>query len=146
MTAHVATRDAGCNRREERGTGLVGTLAGVIVFLVLLLFAVQLSVNLYATTTVTAAGFDAARLVASKEVDHADPGSVAAARMRGEARFRSLMGAAGDRAVLHWSGGADTVRLQVTLHTPTILPRSFGGRVAFGRIDRTFEVRVEELQ
>jgi hypothetical protein len=117
-----------------------------VVFVILMLFAVQLLVNLYATTTVTAAGLDAARVVAAKEVDHDDAGAVAAARVRAEARFRSLMGDAGRDAELTWVDDADTVRLHVAVDSPTILPRSLGGGVAFGRIDRTFEVHVEELR
>lgn len=139
---------AGCcdRSRSQAGTALVGTVAGVAVFIILLLFAVQLLVNLYATTTVTAAGLDAARLAASKDVDHTDAGAVAAARTRAEARFRSLMGEAAEGAVLTWADDADSVRLSVALDTPTILPRSLGGIVAFGRIERTFEVHVEELR
>lgn len=133
-------------RRSEQGTGLLGTTAGVAVFLVLLLFAVQLLVNLYATTTVTAAGLDAARLVASKNVDHHDPGAVASARTQAEARFRSLMGEAGAQAKLSWAGDVETVRLRVTLESPSILPRTLGNLVAFRQIDRTFEVQVEELR
>jgi hypothetical protein len=52
-----------------RGSGLVALTGGLIVFLLLLLFAVQLSVNLYARSQVTAAGFDAARRGAGYEND-----------------------------------------------------------------------------
>ena len=130
----------------ERGSGYVGTTAGVSAFLLLLLFAVQLLANLYATTTVTAAGLDAARMVASKDVDHTDPGSVSSTRARAEARFRSLLGRVGDRAWINWEDDADVVRLHVIVDTPTILPRALGTVVAFGRVDRTFEVHVEELR
>jgi len=140
-----ALADGGCSR-SERGAGLLGTAAGVAVFLVLLLFALQLLVNLYATSTVSAAGFDAARVVASKDVDHHDAGSVASARQRAEERFRSLLGEAGRNATLSWAGDADTVRLRVSLQTPTLLPRALGDLVAFRHIDRTFEVQVEELR
>lgn len=116
------------------------------MFLLVLLFAVQLLVNLYATSTVTAAGLDAARVVAAKDVDHLDAGSVAAAQGRAESRFRSLLGGAADRAVLTWASDASTVRLRVVMEAPTFLPRALGHRVAFGEIDRTFEVHVEELQ
>ncbi len=133
-------------RGSERGSGYVGTTAGVVAFLLLLLFAVQLMANLYATSTVSAAGFDAARLVASKDGDHTEPGSVASARARAEARFRSLVGRLGDRASLTWSDDAEIVRLHVSVATPTILPRSFGDVVAFGQVERTFEVHVEELR
>ena len=62
----------------------MGTFAGVLVFLVFLLFAVQLLFNLYATSAVTAAGLDAARVVAAQQVDHTS----AAARPVGQAGGR----------------------------------------------------------
>lgn len=125
---------------------MVGTTAGVLAFLFLLLFAVQLLVNLYATSTVSAAGFDAARVAAAKDVDHDDAASVAAARSRAESRFRALLGSSAEGARLTWVDDADTVRLRVELDTPTILPRAWSGVLAFGHIDRTFEVHVEDLR
>jgi hypothetical protein len=121
-------------------------VAGVGAFLLFLLFAVQLVVNLYTVTTVSAAGLDAARTVASRHVDHDDAGSVAAAQARAESRFRALLGRAADRAVLTWNISGDVVHLQVRVRPPGILPSALGHRVAYGRIDRTFAVRVEELR
>ena len=46
---------------------MVSALAGTTAFLVLLLFATQLLFNLYATSVVTAAAFDAARVVAGAD-------------------------------------------------------------------------------
>ena len=110
-----------------------------------LLFAVQLLVNLYAVTTVSAAGYDAARTVASRHVDHHDAGSMAAAKSRAESRFRSVLGRAADRVELTWLVSGDVVSLHVVASPPGILPTALGHRVAFGRIDRTYSVRVEEL-
>ena len=129
----------------ESGTGTIGTAAGVAAFLVLLLFAVQLMVNLYAASTVTAAGYDAARVVASRRVDHSNPLSVASAQAEAEARFHQLVGRAGESAELTWIVSSTTVELRVLVDTPTILPSEFGP-VAFGRVDRTFVVRTETLQ
>ena len=42
-------------RANEQGSGLVGAIGGVAVFLVLLSFAVQLLFNAYATSAITAA-------------------------------------------------------------------------------------------
>ena len=39
--------------RDERGTGMVSSIVGVTAFLSLLLFATQLVLNLYATSTCT---------------------------------------------------------------------------------------------
>ncbi len=144
-----------CHRRRrsetvrsagERGVGVVSSIAGVAAFLAFLLFAVQLLANLYAVTTVSAAGLDAARAVASKNVDHTDPSSIHAAQVRAEAQFRSLLGSAADEAVLRWSVDGSTVRLQVVVDAPVFLPPSLGHEVAFSRIDRTFEVHVEALR
>ena len=55
------------------GTGLISTIAGVTVFLAFLLFAVQLLMNLHATSAVTDAAWDGARHVAGARVDHGDP-------------------------------------------------------------------------
>lgn len=133
-------------RDPEAGTGLVGTTAGVTVFLVLLLFAVQLSVNLAATSTVNAAGYDSARLVASSQVDHQSTESLADARRRAEARFHHLMGSAGDDARLSWRVAGGAVRLRVQLEPPGILPSTLAASVGFDHVDRTFVVRVEELR
>ena len=130
---------------DERGTALVGSTAGVVVFLVLLLFAVQLLANLYATSTVSAAGLDAARAVASRHVDHHSDAAVQAAQRRAEADFRQLTGRLGDDARLTWSADAEHVRLHVAVDAPTILPRTLAGPLAFAHIERTYVVRVEDL-
>lgn len=131
-------------RHPEAGTGLIGTMAAVAAFLLFLLAAVQLAVNLFATSTVSAAGYDSARLVASRHVDHEDPRALAEAQDRAEARFRRLVGEAADEADLTWTTTATTVRLRVVLDPPGILPRALGVDLGFDHLDRTFEVRIEE--
>lgn len=130
----------------EAGTGLIGTTAGVSVFLLLMLVAVQLSVNLFATSTVTAAGYDAARIVASRQVDHGDPSAVGAAQARAEATFHDLVGHAATDARLSWHLDGNDVRFRVQMRPPGILPRSLGIAVGMDDIDRTFVVRIEELR
>ena len=56
---------AGVPAADDRGAGLISTAAGVVVFLVFLLFAVQLLFGLYASSTVTAVANDAAVRAAS---------------------------------------------------------------------------------
>ncbi len=130
----------------ERGTGVLSTMAAVSAFLLFLLFAVQLLVNLTTVSTVSAAGYDAARTVAARQVDHDDAGSVAAAQARAEARYRAVMGRAGNHSILTWSVSPTEVRLQVVTTPPGILPSSLGHHLAFSRIERSFLVRVEDLQ
>lgn len=132
--------------RGERGTGLIGSAAGVAVFLVLLLFAVQLCVNLYATSTINAVGFDAARAVASHRVDHQNPVSVADAQLEAERNLRQLLGDVGRAADLSWSVDADVVRLRLVVDAPAILPSGLASGTGLRHIDRTFVVRIEELR
>ena len=49
---------------QDRGSGLLGTTVGFLVFLVLLLAAIQTLVHLYATSVITSAALDAAAVVA----------------------------------------------------------------------------------
>lgn len=135
----------GCGRRGEAGTGLLGSAAGVAVFLALLLFAVQLLTNLYAASTVSAAGLDAARRVAAREVDHGSVASVEAAERQAEAGFRDLTGRLGDDAQLTWTVDGTYVRLEVRVQSPAILPAPIRRPLAFDHLERTYVVRIEEM-
>lgn len=131
---------------DERGTGLVSSVAGLIVFWAFLLLAVQLLAGLYARTTVSAAGFHAARMVASRSVDHGDPGAVEGAQRAADAAFHRLAGPMADDAVLRWRVEADQVHLHVTVDSPAFVPTRWlrGGHGR--RIDRDFAVRIEVLR
>lgn len=124
-------------RSAEAGTGAVGTLVGVTVFLSLLLLAVQASLNLYAASTVTAAAFDGARLVAG-----ADAGAHVPALAAAEDHVRSLLG---DQDVrFAWSVDDDVVALTVTAAAPTRLLR--GLPLPFDTVERTVRVRREAFR
>lgn len=129
---------------DEAGVGLIGSLVGVTAFLVVLLFAVHLVLNLYATSLVTAATFDAARLVAGSDGGRAS--EVAAER-----QARDLLDGyegAGSLA-FEWrypstdgDASPDVVELHVVAEHPTrLLPRL---RLPYQRIDRTIRVRLEQ--
>ncbi len=141
-------RRRGRRRQREEGTGLVGTVAGVAVFLVLLLVAVQLLFNLYATSTVTSVGYDAARQVASDRVDHANPGAVGDAEARVERRARQQLGRYGRRVSFSWAGtDAATVRLRIQATHPRVGFGQFIARpLGFDTIDRTIVVRAEQFR
>lgn len=130
---------------SERGTGLIGSTAGIAVFLIFLLFAVQLTVDLYARSSVSAAGYDATRSVAARQVDHDDPASVRRAVARAEKGLRQLLGDLGRRATLTWQVKDDQVRLRIRADTPAIVPRTLGADTGLGSIDRTFVVRIEQV-
>ena len=125
---------------RERGSGLVALTGGLLVFLLLLLFAVQLSINLYARSQVTAAGFDAARRVAGYENEQRRSAATAEA----DTRLRTMLGSMGRDVRLEWDlSDPDTVRLHLTLTTRSVAPALVRGAVGLGEIDRTIIVRTE---
>ncbi len=130
----------------QEGTGVIGSVAGVTVFLAFLLFAVQMTAQLSTATTVSAVGYDAARAVASRRVDHADPVAVARAQVRAEAQGRRLLGGTGGQARFAWTIDADSVRLRLGARVPGILPPGWSGMTGPGWIERTFAVRIEQTR
>jgi hypothetical protein len=124
---------------SDGGAGLIGTVAGVTVFLAFLLFAVQLLFNLYATSAVTAAAYDAARLVAGGD---GGGGTVP----RAEDHARQLLGRYARRVTFQWAVDDDVVALRVVADNPTFLLPALGGSLGFDEIDRTVRVRVERLR
>jgi hypothetical protein len=126
--------------RTERGGGPISAWVGFLVFLALLLFAVQALTNLYTTSVVTAVAFDAARQVAGAG---GGPGSVAPA----EARARRSLGRLSDRVTFDWSAtDDDTVVLRVQASNRTVLLPVVSAPVAFDQVDRTVRVRVERFR
>lgn len=125
---------------DERGGGPISMWIGFSVFLVLLLFAVQVLFNLYATSVVTAVSFDAARRVAGGD---GGPAYIAAA----EDQARAELGRYGARVTFDWSAtDADEVVLHVQASNPHVLLPVLAGPAAFDHIDRTIRVRVERFQ
>jgi hypothetical protein len=113
------------------------------VFLLLLFFAVQLTINLYARSQVTAAGFDAARHVAGYDNDQRREAAAAHA----ETRLRSMLGSMGDDVRIEWDfSDPDVVRLHLVLTPPSIAPALVRGAVGLDQIDRTIIVRAETPQ
>ncbi len=136
-----STRSAGSGATRETGAGVIGSIAGVTIFLILLAFAVQVLVGLYATSVVTAATYDAARTLAG-----ADQGDSPAGRASAEATARGQLGRFGERATFRWDNDADTVRLHVRAPRPNLLPRSLADGTGLGDIERTVRVRVERAR
>lgn len=128
---------------SDEGTGQLGTIAGFTAFLLFLFLAVHVLVGLYATSVVTAAALDGARIVAGGGVDHDDPAAVEAAQAEAEAHVRGLLGRAGDRASFDWSGSTATeVALHVRVPWPRLLP-DLGGELGDAAVDRTVRMRIE---
>ena len=129
---------------RERGAGLLSTAAGVVVFLVFLLFAVQLLFGLYASSTVTAVANDAAHRAAEQG---APPLPVI------EAEARRNLGEVGESAEFRWGeddadrdGEVDTVVLLVVATPPRFIPPSIGGAIGLDEIRRAVRVRMEAFQ
>lgn len=130
----------------EAGTGLIGTIAGVTVVLVLLLFATQVLIDLYARSAVTAAAYDAARQVAAARVGHSSPGSLTAAEAQAEQRARSLLGRYGRNVGFTWTVGPETVRLEVRATTPHVGLHVVPTPLHLDHVDRSVTVRIERVQ
>lgn len=124
---------------------MIGSVAGVLVFLAFLLLSSQVLVSLYARSVVNAAGFDAARQVASRDVDHGDPAAVARVRQRAEQRLRDLLGPMGEAAYLTWRFDAATVSLRVQVRPPLVSVPGLNRPPSLS-IDREYTVRIEEVQ
>jgi hypothetical protein len=123
---------------------LIATFAAVVVFLAFLLFAVQLLVDLYASSVTTGAAFDGARLVAESRARHDDRTAMAAAERDAESRVRSELGAFGKTVTFDWSGsGADSVQLRVRGRAPRFLWPGLQSALGVDEVDRTVRVRVE---
>jgi len=131
--------------RPERGAGTIGTATGLLVFMLLMFSAVQILFNLYATSLVTAAAYDAAREVAGfRSVDDRCGATTAA-----DAAFVEQLGDYGRAgyARLEWvCADSDTVRVRVTASHPSVLPRRLVGLLSLSELERTIEVRVERLR
>ena len=129
----------------DRGAGLVGTSAGFLVFLLLMLTSVQILFNLYANSMVTAAAHDAAREVAG----FAAAADRCVAATNAEVGFTEALGDYGDGgyASLTWvCTDPAVVSVQVIADHPTILPPRMAGLISLGHLDRTITIRIEEFQ
>ncbi|MGY6500317.1 MAG: hypothetical protein ACXIVQ_05380 [Acidimicrobiales bacterium] len=131
---------------RERGAGLFGTIGAVLVFLVLLTFAVQLLVNLYATSAITAAGHDAAHMVASGFLDETDESSVHRSIAEAESRARAVLGRYGDRVSFRWTIDDDHVAVTITATHPPVAMERVSAVFGLNRVERTVTVRREQIR
>jgi hypothetical protein len=109
----------------------------VLVFLLLLLLAVQVVFDLYARSAVTAAAFDGARLAAGGS-------AVAVSEEEAADHVRSVLGRYGDeRVAVTFTPDPDDVVLTVVADNPSFLPAALRRPFGFDRIERTVRVRIE---
>ena len=123
--------------RDDAGAGLIATTTGVLVFLVLLLLAVQVTYHLYATSMVTAAAFDGARLAA---------GAASTDDAVARDHVLDLLGTYGRERVeaLELRRQDGVVTLRVVAQNPGFLPTGLRRPMGLDRVDRTVRVRVEQ--
>ncbi len=125
---------------DERGGGPISLWVGFSVFLVMLLFAVQVLFNLYAASVVTAVSYDAARRVAG-----GDGGESYVAEA--EEQARQSLGRYSEKVTFDWSGtSSEEVVLRVQSDNPSVLLPMMAGPAALDRLDRTIRVRVERFR
>ncbi len=127
--------------RGDAGAGLFGLVGAITVFLGLLLVATHLLFHLYARSVVTSTAEAAVR----HATRYSDGASCAA--MAGEAESRALadLGRAASYAEASAECSGGVLRLHLVVRPPSALPR-FASGLGFDTIDRTVEIRIEELQ
>ena len=122
--------------RVERGTAVVGTLVGFLIFMILLLLAVQVLVRLYATSTLTSAAFAAARRVATASFPRAE---VAEAQQAAVAQLGSF---GAEHTTFDWlEVDGQQIVLEVRAESPGFVPIA-----GLRTIERTVTVRTERVR
>jgi hypothetical protein len=139
MSTRRSARSAADDSRHEHGTGVISSIFGLLVVLVLLLFAVQVVYDLYATSAVTAAAYDAARVVAG-----GDGGRNTTAAAEDDAR--RAVGRYGERLTFTWTVDPDVVALRVRARNPGFLPASLRRPLGVDVVDRTVRLRTERFR
>lgn len=132
---------------DDRATGVFGTTFGFLVFLLFLLFTVQLLFGLYVRTTVTAVATDLVQRAANEGT------ALNADRFAWyEAEARRRLGGYGDHAEFAFAladldadGVDDTVRVRVEADLPTLLPARWA-MVSPTSFARTMQARLEVFQ
>ena len=127
----------------DRGAGLIGAIGGVMVFLTLLTFAVQLLFNLYANSAITAAAHDAAHLAATGTIDRRDEAAVLDTIEQAEAHARAVLGSYGERVEFAWDVDDERVSLTIVAEHPSLAMDRVSGVFGLNQLERTVEVRVE---
>jgi len=139
MTTSTATSTSSSSRaprRDQAGTGLIGSVFGVLVFLFFLFLSAQVLIGLYASSIVSAAAYSAAKAVAG-----ADAAGLTA---RAEDAARRQLGAFGPGASFEWSTDGDAVNLSLTARRPQLLPDAVAPTAH--HVTRSVRVRLERLR
>lgn len=115
-----------------------------MTFLLLMLLSVQVLYNLYATSAVTAAAYDGARIAAGSDAA-GDPAKLHSA----EDHVRRVLGRYGrERLRLAWENdpqGRDVI-LRVSADNPSFLPKGLRAPLGLHTVERTVRVRIEQTR
>lgn len=132
---------------RERGVGVFSSAFGFTVFLIFLLFTVQVLFGLYARTTVTAVAADLAQRAANEGADLDESRFADYA-----AQARRRLGDYGDDAEFRFAlvdadtdGVDDTVAVTVDASLPILLPVRWSG-ASPASFTRTMRARLEVFQ
>ncbi len=121
--------------RDESGTGLLGSVWGVLAFLTFLFLGVQIAVNAFTTSTVTSLTHEAARRAALA-------GGTRAATVDAERWLDARIGPAVRVEGLSWRVRGDVVRLDITFRPPGLMTDLSSG-LRDRAVERSVEVRTE---
>lgn len=122
---------------SDAGIGIFGTVFGFLIFMVLLLFAVQVVIRLYATSTLTEVAIRAAQTVAQSPLLGGDVAQAEAAARRSLGSFGA------SHTVFAWERvDSQDVVLRVRASTPEFLP----GLPGWSAISRTVTVKTEQFR
>jgi hypothetical protein len=131
-------------RTSDRGTGLIGSVVGLMVVVLLLMLTTQVMLGMYATSTLRATVHDAA----SRAAGQGAAGPTHLDRLAREAE--ASLGRMGDRTTItldvidvDGDGVADVVVGDGVATPPRVVPRSIGGMVGFDRVHAGVRVRIE---
>lgn len=127
--------------RGETGSGLIAGVVGVAVFLVLLLLAVQVVLDLYARSAVTAAALDAASAVAGS-----DGNATSVAQADAVANARAILGSLGSGARFAWQVTPAAVKLTVTVGDPSVLPTFAASGLGLNHLSRSVVIGREMVR
>jgi hypothetical protein len=121
----------------EDGASTIGSVFGVLIFLIFLLFSVQVLVHLFGSSTVSAVAFDNARLLAAGELD----------RDEAAERIRTQLGRYGDEVTVDLTASTpDDVVVTVSGPSPARLVTMVTELAGLDGIERTVRVRVEDFR
>lgn len=120
----------------EQGASSVASVFGVAIFLAFLLFAAQLLIHLYATSTVTAVAFDHARRAA------ADGGDCTAAELGARSALGEWAADPGEVDIT-CTRGAEMTSVRIVGPSPALGLRVYGELAGRETIDRGAAVRTE---